>query len=176
LPCLIAFAGLIAAAGLWAMRMRAAAQVTQELAGMASDVMAAARRLGFRRRHALHPVESVDEPKLAIGGIALAFMELGGLPTAEQQNALMTSLTERLDLGLKDAEETLILGRWLVSESGGPQQGIDRLARRLVKLDRAGSFTPLMDILKDTAAAGRGEMLPRQREALAEIARAFKIA
>ncbi len=175
MPVILALLGAVAVAFVWVMRMRNAAEMTHELAGVAGDVMAAARRLGFRRKINLHPVESVDEPKLAIGGLSVAFLELGGLPTAEQQNAVMQALADHLHLGLKDAEETLILGRWLVSESGGPQQGIDRLARRLVKIDRAGSFEPLMAVLKDVAVAGRGEISPRQHDALAEVARAFKI-
>ena len=167
--------GLITVAYVWIWRMRSAAEMTQELAGVAGDVMAAARRLGFRRKLNLHPAESVEEPKLAVGGLAAAFLELGGLPTAEQQDAMMTALQKHLDLGLKDAEETLILGRWLVGESGGAVPAISRLSRRLVKLDRAGSLTPLMAVLNDVALVGRGGISDRQREALEEIATAYRV-
>jgi hypothetical protein len=175
MPVLLGLIGLVTVAFIWVMRMRNAAEMTNELAGVASDVMAAARRLGFRRKLNLHPVESVDEPKLAIGGLASAFLELGGLPTAEQQNAVMSSLQQRLDITPKDAEETLILGRWLVTECGGAQQAVTRLARRLTKIDRATTLEPLMAVLKDVAVAGRGDMSDRQREALSDIAQAFKI-
>ena len=68
----------------------------------------AARRLGFRRRINTHPVDSLEEPKLAIGALGIAFLELGGLPTEEQQNALLKSLQARTGQSLDDAEETLI--------------------------------------------------------------------
>lgn len=175
MPYLVALAGLVAAAYIWIIRARHAAEVTQDLAGVASDVMAAARRFGFRRRHDTHAVDNVDDRNLAIGGLAVAFMELAGLPTAEQQNAVMTSLRNRLDVGAKDAEEYLILGRWLMNECNGPQPGIARLSRRLAKIDRERSFEPLMAVLKDVALASRGGLSDRQREALAEVSRAFKV-
>jgi uncharacterized membrane protein len=175
MPILFGLLGLIAVAFFWVTRMRNAAEMTHELAGVAGDAMAAARRLGFRRKLNLHPVESVEEPKLAIGGLASAFLELGGLPTAEQQNAVMTALQRHLDIAPKDAEETLILGRWLVNECGSAQQAVPRLSKRLVKLDRAASLEPLMAVLKDVAITGRGDMSDRQRDALAEISRAYRI-
>jgi hypothetical protein len=78
---------------------------------------------------------------------------------------------------LGPAEESLILGRWLVSESGGPVQAIDRLARRLQRLQPKGSLEPLMGILNDVAVAGASRNLSeRQREALAEITRLYRLA
>lgn len=74
------------------------------------------------------------------------------------------------------AEEAAIVGRWLVSESGGAQQGLERLTRRLLKLKGAPSLQPLRSVLKDVAAAGRdGAMSTRQREALDQIARLFRL-
>ena len=102
-------------------------------------------------------------------------LELGGLPSPDQHDALLAALQRRCDLGLKDAEEMLILGRWLVTESRGPAPAVTRLCRRLAKIDRAGGFTPLMAVLNDTARAGRGGIVSeRQKDALDEIARAFK--
>ncbi len=176
MPIILGLIGAITVAFIWIMRMRNAAEMTHEIAGVAQDVLAAARRLGFRRRLDTHPVDSIEEPPLAIGALAIAFLELGGLPTAEQQDALLKSLQAHTGQGMKDAEETLILGRWLVNEANGPQPAIARLSRRLAKIDRAGSFTPLMAVLNDVAASGRNAAVSdRQKDALDEIARAFKI-
>ncbi|MCB2129697.1 MAG: hypothetical protein KDE03_11600 [Rhodobacteraceae bacterium] len=176
MPVILGLIGLITVAFLWVVRMRNAAEMTHEIAGVAQDVLSAARRLGFRRKFNTHPVDSLDEPNLAIGALSIAFLELGGLPSAEQQDALLKSLQHHTGQSLKDAEETLILGRWLVTESNGPQQAVTRLSRRLAKIDRAGSFTPMMAVLNDVAGAGRDSTVSeRQREALTEIARAFKL-
>lgn len=176
MPYLIALFGLVIGAYFWVQRARMAAQATQDLAGVAQDVMAAARRFGFRRRHDLHPVESLDDPDVAIAGAGVAFLELGGLPSAEQQNRLIASLQSHLRQSQDKAEEAAILGRWLVNESGGAQPGLDRLTKRLYKLKGVQGLQPLLSVLKDVAAAGRdGAMSTRQREALDQIARLFRI-
>jgi hypothetical protein len=176
MPYIIALLGLVVGAYIWISRARAAAEATRELTGVAQDVMAAARRFGFRRRHDLHPVESLDDPDVALAGSGLAFLELGGLPTAEQQDRLVVSLQAHLGQSRGKAEEALVLGRWLMTESGGAQQGFERLTRRLYKLRGAESFQPLMAVLKDVATSARdGAVSQRQSEALAEVAVLFRV-
>jgi hypothetical protein len=176
MPYLIALIGLVVGAYFWVQRARMAAEATNELMGVAQDVMAAARRFGFRRKLNLHPVESLEDPDVGIAGAGIAFLELGGLPTADQQDKLIVSLQSHLGQSHNKAEEALILGRWLVAESGGAQQGLERLTRRLYKLRGHQVFQPLMAVLKDVAAAGRdGTVSARQREALEEIAVLFRI-
>lgn len=166
---------LIGIAYFWMVRMRAAAEMTQELAGVAGDVVNAARRFGFRRKHNQHPVDAVDEPKLAIGGAGLAFLELSGLPNSDQHDALLRGLQSHLGLSLKDAEEAAILGRWLVSESGGAEPGFARLTRRLRKIAPQEGFEPLMGVLNDVAGAARDGLSEKQKEALQEVTRAFRL-
>ncbi len=176
MPYIIAVMGLLIGAYFWIQRARMAAEATQDLVGVAQDVLAAAKRFGFRRKLNLHPVESLEDPDVAIAGAGVAFLELGGLPSAEQQDKLIASLQSHLGQGQNKAEEAAILGRWLVAESGGAQQGLERLVRRLHKLSGAQAFQPLMAVLKDVAAASRdGNVSTRQREALEEIARLFRI-
>jgi hypothetical protein len=176
MPYIVALLGIVIGAYIWIQRARMAAEATNELVGVAQDVMAAARRFGFRRKHNLHPVESLEDPDVAIAGAGLAFLELGGLPTAEQQDKLIVSLQSHLGQSKNKAEEALILGRWLIAESGGASQGLERLTRRLYKLRGRETFEPLMAVLKDVAAAGRDATLAtRQREALEEIAGLFRI-
>lgn len=175
MPFILGLIGVIAAAYFWANRARNAAHIGQDLVNVAGDVMSAARRLGFRRRADVHPVESVDDTKLATGALALAFLELGSLPTAEDHESLIRSMQSHLDLGVKDAEEMLILGRWLVNECNGPMPAVTRLSKRLVRLDRAGSLTPLMSVLNDVGQTAHGDLSDTQKDALAEISRRFKL-
>lgn len=176
MPYILAVIALVAGAYIWMMRARAAAEAARDLTGVAQNVMAAARRFGFRRKLNLHPVESLDDPDVALAGAGIAFLELGGLPSTEQHDRLVVSLQSHLSLGRDKAEEALILGRWLVTESGGPQPGLDRLTRRLYRLRGKDSFDPLMAVLKDVAEAGRGGQLStRQSEALADVAQVYRI-
>ena len=130
----IGLIALIGAAYFWAQRVRGAAQIGQELSGMASDVLAAARRFGFRRRGAEHPVESLQDADVAIAGAAIAFLELGEMPNAEQQDNVLRSLQSRLNMPHDGAQEAMIPGRWLMAESGGAQPGFTRLVRKLAKM------------------------------------------
>lgn len=175
MPFIIVLLGLIGVAYFWINRARNAADATRELTGVAQDVMAAARRFGFRRKLNTHPVDGLEDPDVAMAAAGIAFLELGGLPTSEQQDALIISLQHHLGQSHNKAEEALILGRWLVAECGGAQPGLTRIARRLFKLKGVTGFEPLMAVLKDVAATGRGAVSDRQREALAEIAALYRI-
>lgn len=175
MPFILGLLGLIAAAYFWANRARNAAHMTNELAGVASDVMAAARRFGFSRKLNLHPVESIDDPKLASAACGLAFLELDGLPTAEQHDALTRSVQSHLDLAHDKAQEALILGRWLVTESGGASPGFTRLLRRLFKLQGRDALAPLMAVLNDTAQSSHTGLSVRQKEALEEVTQIFRL-
>lgn len=175
MPFIIGLIGIIGAAYFWAQRARGASVIAEDIVGMAGDVMNAARRFGFRRRANVHPVESLDDADVAVAAVGIAFLEMGGLPSVEQQEALIRSLQSHLGQSHDKAQEAIILGRWLVSECGGAQQGFDRLSRRLYKLRGHDGFEPLLAVLKDVAGAGRGELVARQSEALAGLAAVFRL-
>lgn len=175
MPYIVALIGLIAGAYFWMNRARNVSHAAQDLVGVAQDVMSAARRFGFRRRYNEHPVDSLQDPDVAIAGAGLAFMDLAGLPTAEQQDALLLSLQSRLDHDRAKAEEAMILGRWLITECGGPDAALKRFPKRLVKMKGTEALQPLMNVIKDVGAAGRGDLSPRQRDALDDISRAFRL-
>lgn len=175
MPFLLGLLALIGAAYFWAQRARNAAEMTRELAGVASDVAAAARRFGFRRRNNTHPVESLDDPDVACAGAAIAFLELAGLPTQQAQEALIRSLQSRRDMAHDKAQEAVILGRWLVMESQGAQPGFTRLVRKLAKMQGQAGFEPLMLLLRDVVDASDGVISPQQGDALDEVKRIYKL-
>ena len=172
------FLALLAAAGgliFWMMRARNAAQAAQDLVDFAGDLTSAARRFGFRRQAGRHPVDVLEEPDVAIAGLGMAMMELGGLPTQDQQAALLISVQHHLGHDLKKAQEAQLLGRWLMMQCGGPIPGFSRLSRRLAKLGGAEVFDPCMAVLRDVIAAQPAGISPQQKEALEELAQAFKL-
>lgn len=175
MPFLLGLLALIGAAYFWAQRARNAADMTRELAGVASDVAAAARRFGFRRRGNTHPVESLDDLDVAYAGVAIAFLELGGLPSVQAQEALTRSLQSRRDMAHDKAQGALILGRWLVTESQGAQPGFTRLVRKLFKMQGQAGFDPLMLLLRDVVEANAGVMSPQQGDALDEVKYIYKL-
>lgn len=167
----IAAAGILTAVYFLVIRARNAAEITHELMDMADDVRAAARRLGFRRNKAMHPVDAVDDPNTAAATVAMAYMELHGLPTEETRDALLRALQTTLDVTLKEAGELMVLGRWLMHECQGPAPAIARASKRLYALS-GGDIAPLLTILKPVTS---DPLSDRQREALADIRRAFRL-
>lgn len=165
--------GAISAAAVWYWRFSMARDAAREIGNIASDLANAPRRFGFRRRANAHAVEGIDDPGLAITAIASAFLELGGMPTREDQIALAAALNGRLGIPSGDIEEMMILGRCLVGECQGPQPAITRITKRLAKLDQK-AFQTLLPVLNEIGTR-QGQLSDKQRDALEEIARILKL-
>ncbi len=174
MPVVLAVIAAITGALFFILRARNAADAAGELLDMANDVRLAARRFGFRRQANLHPAESIEDPNIAIAGIASAFLELDDLPTADQRAHLAWEMANTLDLRKDDADELCILGRWMVTECGGAEPAISRLSRKLARLD-AQSFAPLLKVISGTLGKSGQGLNTRQTEALDDVKRAFRI-
>lgn len=171
--------GLIALVGtayFWVWRARNAAEMTHELLDVANDVRLAARRFGFKRRNNSHPVEAIDDPLVAAGAVVVAFLELDDYPTAEQKTAMISALRDTLHVTHDDAEELATLGRWLVKECGAPAQAVPRLGRKLYKLSGQDHFNAIASSLRTIAKFGTGALSDAQKDALADLAKAMKMA
>ncbi|WP_037254932.1 hypothetical protein [Roseobacter sp. SK209-2-6] len=175
MPFLLGALGLIAAAYFWAMRARNAAEMTHELLDVANDVRLAARRFGFRRRHNLHPVDTIDDAAIAIAAIGSCLLELDDYPTAEQKEALIRGLRDAQGISHEAAEELVILGRWITNESGGPAQAVSRLAKRLYKLNGAEDLETIAKIATSIAKFGNGALSEKQKTALEDLQRGLKV-
>jgi hypothetical protein len=105
-------------------------------------VRLAARRFGFIHKMNVHPVESIEDPRLAIAARANAFIELDDLPTAEQRQLLQVQLRSKLRADADEAEEMEVLGRWFMSECGGADPAIARLSRKLYKIGGPSKWNP----------------------------------
>lgn len=175
MPVFAALLALAAGVIVYMIRARNAAYAARELADMATDVLGAARRFAFRRKAEMHPVESIEDPRLAAAALSVAFFELSQLPSSEERTALQHAISRHLARDFKESEDMMVLGHWLVAQCGTPQAAIARLARRLSRLDRAGQFQPLMAVLNETAQALGGGLSARQREALAEISQQLNL-
>lgn len=171
MPFLVALMGIVIGAYIWAQRARNARDMLGEVGDMANDVRLAARRFGFSRKMNVHPVESIEDPRLAIASIATAFIELDDLPTAEARKILTIQLRSQLRADEEEAVEMEVLGRWFMNECGGAEPAITRLSRKLYKIGGAEQMEPLMNILK---GAVKGELSTRQKDALEDITRALR--
>ena len=174
MPFIIALLGLAVAAYFWMNRARRGGEIAADLMDMGADVKNAARRFGFRRKANQHPVDSIDDPNLAIGGLAAAFLELDDLPTSDARAKMDISLRKHLKLTGEEAQEVAVLGRWFVETCGGASPAFERLAKKLRHLEGGASFEVLMGILNDCANASAQGASARQRDVLGDLARIFR--
>lgn len=175
MPFILGALGIVAAVYFYVIRARNAANMAGELMDVANDVRLAARRFGFARRGQQHPAEAIEDPNIALATLGSAFLELDDLPAQEQRIALTAALARQARVNIGDAEEMLILGRWIMNQCGSPDQAITRVGRKLHKMQGQQGFQPLMEIVQAVAKAGSGALSSRQREALDDLRRAFRI-
>jgi len=175
MPFIIAILGILGAVYFFVIRARNATRMAGELVDVANDIRLAARRFGFRRKLNQHPVESIDNPNIAISALATAFLELDDLPTREQRDRLNTQLRDVLEIDAGSVEEITVLGRWLVSECGGADQAVARLSRKLFKMQGADALQPTLTIINGMLQGNGAGLSTRQKEALDDIKRAFRL-
>lgn len=130
----------------------------------------APRKLAFRRQHNAHPVEGIDDARIAICGLAQAFIELDDLPTQDQRKKLATMLRTELRASAEEAEEMEVLGRWLMGQCQSPQAAVTRLSRRLYKIDGDASWgklqTMLMALVGDDLSVAQADAITDMKRAL----------
>ncbi|MEO9863226.1 MAG: hypothetical protein ABJO29_07750 [Yoonia sp.] len=128
----------------------------------------APRRLAFRRQTNVHPVESIDDPEVAVGTMAMAFIGLDDLPSKDQYDHLHLLLRSKLRCSEEDAKELQVYGRWVIQQCGGEVEAFDRVARRLKKLNGTDYLSVAQDIFGELAKDGLTE---RQQEAISDLMR-----
>ncbi|WP_282021600.1 hypothetical protein [Ruegeria faecimaris] len=139
---------------------------------VATTIRNAPRRLAFRSVANAHPVEGIDDDRIAICAISQAFIELDDLPTSEQRQQLHVLLRTKLRCSEEEAKEMEVLGRWLMTQCNGPSDAVPRLGRRLRKIGSGQSWDRLQEVLTPLA----GDQLSRtQIGAIEDLKLALKV-
>ncbi|MBF9035584.1 hypothetical protein HKCCE2091_15155 [Rhodobacterales bacterium HKCCE2091] len=172
MPILATLAAIGLTALFWVTRARLAADAISDLADLFGRGLGAIRRARFRARAEVHPVDAVEDPGLAAGTLAHAFLALGPALTVEARIEHVRAMQTHLGLHLGDAEEILALGDWFIGECGGPAPAVDRIARRLRRIGGPEALDPALRIAS-AVAARTGGLTDAQRDALARLRRVF---
>ena len=137
-----------------------------------TTVRNAPRKLAFRKQTNAHPVEGIDDPRIAICTIAQSFIELDDLPTMDQRKKMHVQLRKIVGCAEDEATEMEVLGRWLMTQCQGPEQAITRLGRRLYKLDGHASWETIQTLLMSLV---ENDLSNAQIDAITELKRALHI-
>ena len=149
MPAIITIVGLLVGALIWYNRMKQAGHVAGELKDAANDVRLAARRFGFKRRSNVHPIDALDDARLAAAGIVAATVQMDGLWEQSMRDAMVQQTQSVFDVPLDEAEEIVIFARWIADQGSNPHEAVRRMSRRLKRL--AGQ-----DVMEDTVQMIRG--------------------
>ncbi|MEM6276380.1 MAG: hypothetical protein AAF714_05480 [Pseudomonadota bacterium] len=169
MPIILGILGALVAAYFFFIRARNAGHIAGDVFDAANDVRLAARRFGFKRNANRHPMEDIDDPNIACAVVALSYIQLDGPASAQDHARLKTTLATTLEMPEGDADELLVLARWLIDQCNGASPALSRAARKLYKMERENAAGPMLGILSEVAASPSG----RQEDALHDVRVAF---
>ncbi len=173
MPILITFLGLLAAAGYWYFRIRDAGGTVRDLADAANDVRLAARRFGFKRRANVHPIDCIEDARMAAAGITLAVAEMDGALTQAEIQTATIQFQSVFDVNKTDAEELVTFGRWIAAQSGTKSEGVRRMSKRLLGLAGAEAGSDLVKLVTAVGTADGSTLHADAEDALQTIRRYF---
>ncbi len=174
MPILLFIIGVATTVGIWYWRMKRAGELVGDIAGAAQDVRNAARRFGFRRKTNVHPVDSLDDARVAAVGAVLAVAASDGDLTAGELDAARDEAMATFGIDAAEATEMVALARWTVGQCGNTDNAVYRLTRRTRALAGTEVRDDLERMARTVAAVDAGSDAGRTEDALAHIGRHFR--
>jgi len=156
---IIGLLALAGAASFWLWRARNAAEMTGELLDAANDVRLAARRFGFKRKSKIHPVDSIEDARVAGAAIVAALVRQAGRVTPEQEDTWLVQMQSKFNVGKPEAKELSVLGDWLVGQCSTPSNAVPRISRRLAQLAGPAALPDMEEMIQAVFGAD-GAALP----------------
>lgn len=155
---LIAVVSAIIAAGFWMYRIRAAKDAASEMFEMANDVRLAAKRFAYKRNHKTHPIDGVDDARLAAAGIMAIAAEMDGAITKAELDVMKDQAVTVFNCTDADADEFIIFGRWLASQGNNRSETTRRLIKRVLSLSGIEAMQDMIDMVKSVGMADGGPL------------------
>jgi len=166
---LIAALGILAAIGYWIYRIQNAAHGVKSIGEAATDIQAAARRFGFRQKANRHPVDGVDDPRVAATTLLILVAADDGSLSMAEQNEIQQQVSTVFGASQAETIELFQFSRWLSEQTRNP----DDMARRLIKRTlQLGGPETLPDLMRMVSAVGRadtGETSENTKQILVKI-------
>jgi len=166
--------GLLTAVGvaifIW-YRLKDARQVGGEMLDAADDLRATVRRLMYKRRHNVHPTDSIDDPRLAAAGIAVAVATMDGPVTQAEIETLARLSGEIFEVSEREALDIVSFGRWIAGQCTTNAEAVRRLARAVARTAGPEAGPDLVRLITEVASAGGTELGEAETEALDTVRR-----
>jgi len=151
-------------------RMQQAANAARDIADAADEARGFFRRWGWRRKHAKHPLDTIDDAREAAAAMMVATAQSDGSITEREKLAITAEMTRRFGATPAQAEELLARARWLVQDRNDPSEVYRRLTPLILRTCGATERSDLIEMLGTVAEAdGRGDAVVTQD--IAQLAR-----
>ena len=111
-------------------RARNARDAAEDIVYVASDVRLAFRRMGFKRKTNIHPVDAIEDNDQLTAIIAKAFVEKKGVVALDDIMRLREALQNEFDCSNQKAEDLTIVADWAIRECGTVDVALSRASRR----------------------------------------------
>ncbi len=174
MPVLIAIAGLLVGALIWYNRMKQAGHIAGELKDAANDVRLAARRFGFKRRSNVHPIDALDDARLAAAGIVAATAQMDSLWDQSMSDAMVQQAQSVFNVALDEAEETVVFARWIADQGSNPHEAVRWMTKRLKALAGRDAMADTVQMIRGVSGRGGRALSRDAEEAIETVERVLK--
>ncbi len=165
---------LILGVAFWIYRLRAASEAAATLADAANDVRLAARRFGFRRKTNLHPVDCVEDARLAAMGVVAAVAQLDRGWDRDVSDIMVRHAQSIFEVDVNEATEMVVFGRWLSDQSGTKAEIVRRLAKRILALAGPDALPDLERMIDAVSLKRDGGQSEDVEDALSTLRRVLR--
>lgn len=160
----------------WLWRTSASRVVVRRGSERDVDALAALRRVGYRHASGRHPVDGVDDPRLAAAAMMAAIAQLDGALSQAQMNALRVECRAAFRVDQRQADDIAVAGRWLSEQSADHDDAMRRLATIVRERAGAEAHGDLLRMLERVASVASGAPSEKQAEAIALVRRSLTAA
>ncbi|MBL4918675.1 hypothetical protein [Szabonella alba] len=131
----------------WYYRMQAAREASETLVDAANDVRLAAKRFAYRRRVKTHPLDCVEDARVAALGIAASIVQIERGWDKDISDTMIRQAQSLFDIDVKEAAEMVVLAKWLSDQATMRADAARRLTRRVRALVGPAALPDLQRLL-----------------------------
>jgi uncharacterized tellurite resistance protein B-like protein len=170
---LLSLVAIIAAIGFWYWRARMAAQAAREASSAAKDARLFLRRIKFQRNSKEHPIDAVDDPRLAAAGVIVTIAQMDGDLSKAEIASMETEARIAFNVDEVEGGDIVAFGRWIAGQSTSPEETVRKLAK-VVRAQAGPEAWPQLIAMIETVASADGRPLTeRQEESLHNLRSSF---
>jgi uncharacterized tellurite resistance protein B-like protein len=134
-------------------RMQQAAHAARDIADAADEARGFFRRLGWRRKHARNPLDTIDDAREAAAAMMVATAQSDGSITERERAAITAEMAKRFGATQQQAEELLARARWLVQDRTDAGEVFRRLTPLIQRTCGPTERSDLIEMLGTVAQA-----------------------